>query len=178
MASGSLSRASGENVGTYAISQNTYTYGSNYFETYVGADLTITTRAITITADAQSKVYGDVDPALTAQVTSGVIQNGDMASGSLSRASGENVGTYAISQNTSTYGSNYFETYVGADLTITTRAITITADAQSKVYGDVDPALTAQVTSGVIQNGDMASGSLSRASGENVGTYAISQNTY
>src|SRR5258706_4294336 len=103
MASGSLSRASGENVGTYAISQNTYTYGSNYFETYVGADLTITTRAITITADAQSKVYGDVGTAHVSTPTTGEIRNADIASRSLYRASGENAGTYAINQNTYTY---------------------------------------------------------------------------
>jgi hypothetical protein len=49
------------------------TYGTNYDETYVSKDLTMS-RAITITADVQSKVYGDTDPGLTAQVTSGVVQ--------------------------------------------------------------------------------------------------------
>ncbi|WP_460389948.1 MBG domain-containing protein, partial [Algoriphagus aestuariicola] len=114
--------------------------------------LTVGQRAITITADAgQSKTYGDADPTLTATVTSGTIVGGDVASGSLVRASGENVGLYAISQGTYTYGSNYDETYVGADFEITQRAITITADAgQSKTYGDADPTLTATVTSGTI----------------------------
>jgi hypothetical protein len=57
-------------------------YGTNYDETYVSKDLTIGKRAITITADVQSKVYGDTDPGLTAQVTSGVVQGSDVATGS------------------------------------------------------------------------------------------------
>jgi hypothetical protein len=178
IASGSLARALGENVGAYAINKNTYTYGSNYDETYVSANLTITKRAITITADAKSKTYGDADPALTAQVTAGTIQGTDVASGSLTRSLGENVGSYAITQSTYTYGTNYAETYVPANLTITKCAITITADAKSKTYGDSDPVFTAQVTSGAIQGTDVASGSLSRASGETVGTYAINQGSY
>jgi hypothetical protein len=52
-------------VGAYTINKGTYTYGTNYDETYVSKDLTIGKRAITITADVQSKVYGDTDPGLT-----------------------------------------------------------------------------------------------------------------
>jgi hypothetical protein len=44
------------------------TYGTNYDETYVSKEF-IWQRAITITADVQSKVYGDTDPGLAAQVT-------------------------------------------------------------------------------------------------------------
>jgi hypothetical protein len=57
VATGSLVRVGGENVGAYAINKGTYTYGTNYDETYVSKDLTIGKRAITITADVQSKVY-------------------------------------------------------------------------------------------------------------------------
>ena len=177
IASGTLSRATGENVASYAISKNSYTYGSNYEETFVGAELSIGTRPITIAADAKSKTYGDNDPALTAQVTAGTIVTGDMATGTLSRATGENVGSYAISKDTYTYGSNYEETFVGAELSIGTRPITIAADAKSKTYGDNDPALTAQVTAGTIVTGDMATGTLSRATGENVGAYTINKGT-
>jgi len=177
-ASGSLTRATGETAADYAISQGTYTYGSNYTETFVPANLTIGKRAITLTADAKSKTYGDTDPSLTAQVTSGTIVTGDNASGSLTRATGETAADYAISQGTYTYGFNYSETFVPANLTIGKRAITLTADAKSKTYGDADPSLTAQVTSGTIVTGDNASGSLTRATGENATDYAISQGTY
>ena len=155
---------------------NNYTYTFNNLTT--GPNRAITARPITITADPKSKTYGEADPALTAQVTSGTIVSGDVTTGSLIRVSGENVGTYQISQGTYTYGSNYAETYVPANLTITQRAITITADLKSKTYGDADPTLTAQVTSGTIVSGDVATGSLKRVSGENVGTYQINHDTY
>ena len=39
------------------------TAGSNYAITYVGANLAITAKPITVTADAQTKVYGETDQA-------------------------------------------------------------------------------------------------------------------
>nr|WP_249139283.1 MBG domain-containing protein [Bradyrhizobium japonicum] len=175
--SGALTRASGENVGSYGITQGTLTAGSNYALTYSGASLGITPRAITVTANAQSKTYGDADPTLTYGLTSGNLVSGDSLGGVLSRASGENVGTYGITQGTLTAGNNYALTYAGANLGITPRAITITANAQSKIYGDADPTLTYGVTSGNLVSGDSLSGVLSRASGENVGSYGITQGT-
>ena len=57
------------NVGTYGISQGTLTAASgNYALSYTGNNLTVTPRAITVTADAKSRAYGDANPALTYQV--------------------------------------------------------------------------------------------------------------
>jgi hypothetical protein len=172
---GGLTRESGEDVGAYAIQQGTLSAGSNYTLTYVGDDLTITARAITVTADAKSKGYGATDPALTYQVTTGSLVTGDSFTGGLTRESGEDVGAYAIQQGTLSAGSNYTLTYVGDDLTITARAITVTADAKSKGYGAADPALTYQVTTGSLVAGDSFTGGLTRESGEDVGAYAIQQ---
>ncbi|MGJ1385487.1 MBG domain-containing protein [Sphingobacterium spiritivorum] len=173
---GTLKRATGENVGTYAISNNDLA-ASNYTITYVGADLTITKANLTVTADAKTKVYGTTDPALTYKVT-GMVNNdaATVVTGTLKRATGENVGTYAISNN-DLAASNYTITYVGADLTITKANLTVTADAKTKVYGSSDPALTYKVT-GLVNNdaATVVTGTLKRAAGENVGTYAISNN--
>ena len=169
--SGNLERAAGENVGTYAIGLGTLS-NSNYNISYIGADLTITAKDITVMADAQSKVYGESDPALTYQVT-GLVA-GDSLSGELTRTAGENVGSYAITQGTLA-NSNYNITYVGADLIIAAKDISVIADSVSKVYGESDPALTYKVT-GLVGT-DVLSGSLERESGENVGTYAITQGT-
>jgi len=174
---GALSRAAGENVGSYAIQQGTLALSTNYTLAYVGANLTIGARAVTVTADAKSKTYGDADPALTYQITAGSLAFGDAFSGALRRAVGENIGTYAIAQNTLALSGNYTLAYVGADLTISKRAVTVTADAKSKVYGDADPALTYQITAGSLAFSDAFSGALRRAAGENVGAYAIAQNT-
>ena len=171
---GALTREAGNGVGTYAIEQGTVALNSNYALTYKGADLTITARPITVTADAQTKVYGNVDPALTYKVTSGSLVTGDAFTGALSRATGESVGTYAINKNTLSAGTNYDLTYAGANLVIGTREITITAIANSKYCGQVDPSLSYNITSGTLVNGDTFNGSLVRAVGESVGTYGIS----
>lgn len=141
-----------------------------------GLTANITAAPLTVTADAKTKVYGDDDPALTYQVT-GTLYGTDALSGALSRVAGENVNTYAIQQNTVTAGGNYAITYVPANLTITARPITITADAKTKVYGDADPAFTYQITSGSLVSGDEITGALSRTAGEAIGNYAINQNT-
>src|SRR5207248_9556640 len=131
------------------------------------------------TADAKSKIYGANDPALT--YTHGTLYNGDTDSvftGSLSRAAGESVGTYAIDQGTLSAGGNYNIVFTGANLSITARDLTVTADAKSKAYGAADPAFT--YTHGALFNGDTDSvfiGTLARAAGENAGTYAINQGT-
>ena len=170
---GELSRDAGENVGSYAITQGTLAASANYNLVFTGADLTITKATVTVTADAQSKVYGETDPSLTYQV-SGLVGS-DALTGELSRDAGENVGTYEISQGTLAASANYNLVFTGADLTITKATVTVTADAQSKVYGEADPTLTYQV-SGLVGS-DALTGELSRDAGENVGTYAITQGT-
>ena len=169
---GDLSRATGENVGTYAINQGTLSAGSNYTITYNGADLTITTKTVTVTADAKTKVYDSADPALT--YTQVGLKTGDTLTGSLTRDSGENVGTHAIRIGT-LGNANYSITFNSANLTITAKTLTVTADAKTKVYGSNDPALT--YTSTGLKTGDLITGALSRATGENVGTYEINQGT-
>ena len=134
-----------------------------------------TTNPITITADAKTKVYGDTDPTLTYQITSGSLVNGDSLSGALTRDAGETVGTYAIHQGTLAAGSNYTVTYVSHNLSISARILSIKADPKTKVYGDADPTFTYQITSGSLINGDTLTGALTRAAGENVGTYSILQ---
>jgi len=138
------------NVGSYPIS---ITLGSNpnYSVTTTDGSLTINQRSVTITADAQSKTYGDADPSLTYAVTSGSVVNGDSFSGSLSRATGENVGTYAINQGSVSLGSNYSLSYVGANLTINQRAATIVANAFTRLFGEANPTFTA-VVSGTANN--------------------------
>lgn len=175
--SGSLIRATGENAGTYAINQGTLALSSNYTLNYVSKDFTINKRAVAIKADALGKTYGDADPALTYTLTSGTLKSGDAFTGSLTRAVGENVGTYAINQGSLVLNSNYDLVFTASSFTISKRAITVTVDAVSKTYGEVDPSLTYKLTAGTLKSGDAFSGTLSRAVGENAGTYAISQNT-
>ncbi|BCG78600.1 MBG domain-containing protein [Mesorhizobium sp. 113-3-3] len=167
------------NVGSYAITQGTLN-NNNYAITYVGANLSVTPRAITVTADAKTRIYGDANPALTYHLTSGSYVNGDSLSGALATTAttASSVGSYAITQGTLA-NSNYAITYVGANLSVTKRAITVTADAGTRVYGDANPALTYQLTSGNFVNGDSLGGSLATTAttASGVGSYAITQGT-
>ena len=121
-----------------------------------GANLTVTQRAITVTADAKSRAYGDANPALTYQVGGSGLANGDTLSGALatSATTASNVGIYGIAQGTLAASGNYALNYASADLTVTQRAITVTADAKSRAYGDANPALTYQVGGSGLANGD------------------------
>ncbi|WP_158826608.1 MBG domain-containing protein [Mucilaginibacter lacusdianchii] len=174
---GTLTREAGENAGTYAIKQGTLKLNDNYNLTYNSANLTIGTKAITVTAAAKVKTYGEADPALTYSVSAGSLVGTDAFNGSLSREAGENVGTYAIKQGTLALSNNYVLTYQAANLSIGKKAITITANAQSKTYGDADPALTYTVSSGALVGQDTFTGLLIREAGEQTGTYAIKQGT-
>ncbi len=181
--SGNLGRVAGENVGNYGILQGGLGLNTaNYTLSYVGNDLRITPAQLNVIADAKNKVYGDLDPALTYQVsglkrgdTAGAVLNG----GSLNRVAGENVGVYGINQGgLGLVSSNYTLNYQGNNLTITKALLNVIADAKTKVYGDADPSLTYQVSG--LKNGDSAGavlngGSLSRVAGENVGVYGINQ---
>ena len=157
----------------------TATYsGDAYYTPSTGSQtVTVNTRPVTVTAYPQTKVFGDPDPALTYQITSGSLVFSDTFTGSLTRDPGENVGPYAILQGTLALPASYVLTFVGDDLTITPRAVEVTADAQTKEYGDPDPELTYQITSGLLIPGDVFTGSLTREFGEDVGTYAILQGT-
>ena len=209
--SGSLTRVAGETVvapgPTYAISQGSLAANGNYSVTsFTNSNLTIQPRTITLTADAQTKMYGNNDPTLTFTVGGpnglannagiGVVDsNATVFSGSLTRVAGETVvapgPTYAISQGSLAANGNYSVTsFTNSNLTIQPRTITLTADAQTKMYGNNDPTLTFTVGGpnglannagiGVVDsNATVFSGSLTRVAGETVvapgPTYAISQ---
>ncbi|NBW91380.1 MAG: hypothetical protein EBR53_02815, partial [Actinobacteria bacterium] len=102
---------------------------SNYSADII-VQLEVLPRPLAITADPQVKTYGDTDPELTFN-TIGLV-DGDSLTGSLDRAAGENVGTYAINQGTLEASANYVVTFTGADLTISKKALTITANPVSK----------------------------------------------
>ena len=264
---GTLSRAAGKNVGTYAIAQNTLTLtaGDNYNLTYVGANLTISKRAITITATTDTKPYDStITSTATSTMTSGTLANSETATWTQT-FDDKNVGTKTLTPTGSVAdgnnGKNYDVTFVnntgaiaaisaigsvvvdskvydgtttatiknrslsgvisndtvsyvggsanfdtknvgigkivsisgltisGADAgnytvndTATTTAniatlpITITADTQTKTYGEDDPTLLTYTFTPALISGDSFTGVLIRAVGENVGIYAITQN--
>jgi gliding motility-associated-like protein len=120
----------------------------NYSFSYVAADFEVTKATLTVTADSQTKVYGDPNPSLTFQYSGFV--NGDdagdlatepAASTSVSVTSPVDVYTDAITIDGGA-DENYSFSYVAADFEVTKATLTVTADSQTKVYGDVNPTLS------------------------------------
>ncbi|MFM7378466.1 MAG: MBG domain-containing protein, partial [Erythrobacter sp.] len=167
-------------VGSYGITQGTLTASSNYAVTFVGGQLTVTPRPITITASDFSRIYGNANPALTFTVGGQGLVNNDQLTGALATAAGltSGVGSYAINQGTLSAGANYAVTYNAGAITVTPRPITLTANSFSRVYGDANPALTFSVSGLGLVNGDQLSGALAAAGvTAGVGTSAITLGT-
>ncbi|MBN9383364.1 MAG: hypothetical protein J0H74_21590 [Chitinophagaceae bacterium] len=176
---GSLTRDAGENVGNYTINAGSLSAGGNYTISYTGNQFTITPASLTVTAGPQTKVFGMVDPALTYTATGFVnSDNSAVLTGSLSRLTGENAGSYPINIGSLSAGRNYAISYTGNQFTITPASLTVTADARTKAYGAADPLLT-YTASGFVNGGNnsLLTGTLSRAAGEDVGNYAINLGT-
>ena len=156
---------SGTDLGNYTLTQPT-----------LSGD--ITAAPLIVTAIDQTKVYGATDPSLTYTIT-GFVNGEDEADldteVSISRAVGEDVGTYTITPSAAA-DSNYTVSFVTADFTITAADLTVTASDQTKVYGATDPTLTYSITGfqGTDTEADLDTAvSISRAVGEDVGTYTI-----
>jgi MBG domain (YGX type) len=168
------------NAGSYILTAGGLTSG-NYTIGYVDGGLTVTPRAITVTADAQSRVYGDSNPALAYNIGGAGLVNNDTLIGGLATSAtpASNVGSYAIAQNTLSASANYVLTYIGANLRVTPRPITVSADPQSRGFVDANPLLTYQVGGRGLVNGDTLSGTLATSAMTNSdpGDYAITQNT-
>ena len=145
-------------AGTFDV--NATSYNSNYNVTFDGTGkLIVLPRPITVTVDAASRVYGDADPAFTAQQTGGMgFVNGEtVASLGLSLSSTATatspVGKYDVTGTAS--NTNYNVTVLGEKkLTVTAKPITVTVDAVSRAYGDENPAFTATAPSNTLVGED------------------------
>jgi len=150
----------------------------NYDFSYVKGTLTIGKTTLTVTADDKSKDYGDANPAFTNSYSG--FKNSETSAvltveptGSSIATTTTNVGTVDIDV-AGGLDDNYDFLYVKGTLTISKRAITVTADAdQKKTSGSSDPIYTYQITSGALVGSDVFSGVLTREVGEITGPYNI-----
>ena len=93
----------------------------NYKDVTVDYTLKVTRKAVTVTADNKSKLFGETDPKLTAKVA-GTLGN-DTVEYKLSRKTGEAVGKYEITVKGDKLQGNYTVTYAVGTLTITSQSI-------------------------------------------------------
>lgn len=178
---GEMTRESGENVGSYQITQGSYSLGSNYIVTFIPGTLEIAIQDIEVTANASSKQYGNTDPAFAFTITSGELKFNDSFVGSLTREEGEELGQYQILQGTLAINDNYRLTFVSNTFTIEKRVIEIVPQVLSKYYGEEEPELSYLVVGSLVE-GDKLDGEIYREKPttdndpylyEDVGSYRI-----
>lgn len=159
---------------------------ANYDINYAAGQLTVTPRSITVSALGGTSIYGDggIDPGLSATN----LANGEGVSvlSGLANSFGivpENAaGSYTLSvAGVLTNGNYTVSNTTTGTWKVTPRAITVTADDLSRLLGQTDPALTWTVSSGSLASFDTVDrvfrGTLSRATGETIGDYAIGQDS-
>ncbi|MBR2591337.1 MAG: MucBP domain-containing protein, partial [Oscillospiraceae bacterium] len=154
---------------------------ASYEISYANGTLEVTKKAVTITADSDTKVYDGT--ALTKDsYTNTDLAEGDSIESVTVTGSQKTVGSSSnipsaakiVNADGETVTGSYEITYVNGNLEVTPKTIAIKAVNKSKVYDNdenSDPALTAIITGAV--EGDGIIYTLSREAGQNVGEYAI-----
>ena len=171
-----LSRAEGKNVGEYAITPSGDEKQGNYTVTYVPGKLTISkagAAGLNLSATGYEGKYDGNSHAASAstEVTEGTTISYQVGNGewTTEAPSIKNVGEQTVSVKAE--NANYETASTTVTLRVTPKAVTVTAENKIKTYGEKDPELTATV-SGTLNN-DTVRYTLSRAEGEDVGTYPI-----
>ncbi|MEG2020267.1 MAG: MBG domain-containing protein [Oscillospiraceae bacterium] len=174
-----LSRETGEAVGVYPISAEFTPASKQYYDfKYTPANVTIAQAPLTITANDETREYGDDNP--TFSVTYQGFKNGEdksVLTGELKLLANAdkftNIGKISIKPSGLT-SKNYKIKYVDGTLNIDARQIMAMMDAKTKVYGTKDEAMTYKLSEEAIDtvNSPLV-GVCTRVPGENVGTYRI-----
>ncbi|MFB9764684.1 MBG domain-containing protein [Nocardioides kongjuensis] len=127
-------------AGSYPIVCSGADAGGNYTVSYVDATLTVTPRSVVVTAGNATKVYGQADPAFGYTVDG--LTDGDQLTHEPScdvAGPHHGVGGYAIACAGADAGGNYAVSYADGLLTVTPKALAVTAANATKTYGDPDP---------------------------------------
>jgi hypothetical protein len=136
-------------VGNYTITAGPGSLSAtNYTFAFSNGTLTVSPAVLTVTVNASNKVYGQVNPGFTDTITGFV--NGDRASVVGGNASltttataASGVGGYAITAGAgSLSAANYTFAFSNGTLTVNPAVLTVTANASTKVYGQVNPTFT------------------------------------
>jgi len=174
-------------VGTYAIDSNTISAGqlANYTITIHTGILSITPALLTVAVNPATRLYGALNPSLTATVTgaTGGDSNATVAASlslTTSATTVSPVGNYAILSTNLTGGAlaNYSIFFAGNSLSVTPAPLTVAGLSYSRAYGAVDPTFGATIT-GATANDSTATMltalllSAGTTSNSSVGTYSI-----
>jgi 6-phosphogluconolactonase (cycloisomerase 2 family) len=141
--------------------------------------LIVTKAVLTVTADNQSRLYGDLNPTLTYTITGFV--NGDTiavvsgaASCSTTATQASPAGTYPITCTQGTLAAtNYNFVFVDGTLTVNPAPLTVNVNSATRAYGDPNPVFSGTITG--LKNGDVitANYSTTATQASPAGTYPI-----
>ena len=159
---------------------------SNYDIAYVSGDLVVNKRALTLTALAQNKTYGEsITPSTTAFSVVNLANAESIDTVTItSNVAGDstaNIGTYTddlapttiLTSSGGFQESNYEVTRVNGDFTINKRAILLTAQDQTKIYGNTD---TLENTDFIVAD-TFGGGGSSLPNGESIDTVTFAATT-
>jgi hypothetical protein len=168
------------NANTYPITPSGAT-STNYAITYTPGTLTVAQKEVGLSWSTDSPfTYDGQSHCLTATATGMVNSDEIGVTVTGAQTSAGDSYTATASELTGTKSGNYKLPAANTQpFTINKRAVTVTpSDGQSKTYGDSDPTITYNVDGllGLVP-GESLSGTLERAAGEDVNTYAITQGT-
>ena len=132
--------AVGNIPGEYEIAVSDVLQNGNYEVETVGAKLTVTKRAITITAKDASVVYGDEKPSFEYTANKSFVENDvPTITFACEYTQGKNVGKYPITLVSS--GADHYDiTLTHATLTVTKRTLTIKFNDDNVAYNDGEKA--------------------------------------
>ena len=160
--------------GPYSIVPSAATGGTfsagNYTITYANGSLTINPKALTLTASNASKTYGETKTFAGTEFTPSGLVNGETVGSVTLTSAGSSAtaslagGPYSIVPSAATGGSfnagNYSITYANGSLTINKAHLTVTADNQTRLYGQSNPSFT-QTLSGFVNGETLATSGVS-----------------
>jgi Tfp pilus assembly protein PilE len=136
----------GNAVGTYAIVPAGLS-STNYALSYTNGTLTVTQAPLTVTAKSTNRIYGQANPVFTG-TNSGTLNGDDLGISFVTTATSSSPGGQyqilpAFTDSANKLG-NYLVTTNAGTLTVSPALLTVTADNQSRAYGQTNPTLTVQ----------------------------------
>src|SRR5207253_1479818 len=128
--------------------------GNYSFTFFAPGTLHVTKAVLTVTADDKSRQYGDANPAFDATIsgfkngenlaTSGVTGTASCSSAAIANSP---VADHTISCTIGSLSAhNYTFSFVTGTLLVTTEELTVTANGQTREYGDPNPGFDATIT--------------------------------
>jgi filamentous hemagglutinin family protein len=138
----------------------------NYDITLAPGSFTINPAALTITADDQSKTYGETFTFAGTEFSTVGLVNGDTVTGAdlasaataaTAEATGEGFETITVANPAGTGLENYVIALEEGNFTVERRGLTVTADDQSKVQGDLFTFAGTEFSTDGLVNGDTVS---------------------